>query len=379
MERHSPFCCYLYRWSYFATCLKENTEIYDCHSLLMRSVLFCLLISACQLAGCMVPQTLVHYEPPRLNGVSFVAPPEPIDGKEFLGIKKMNANCIALIPYAFGRQGSAALHYNTDHQMWGEKKEGIARCIQLAHEHGLKVMLKPQVWLFNNTYTGQFNLANAMDWHQWEKQYLDYILQFARLADAAKAELFCLGTEMETAVKKRPAFWSSLIDSVRKVYHGKITYADNWDTYMAFPFWKKLDFIGVNAYFPLSKLQTPPLEVLLRAWKPYLATMQQFSSEQAKPILFTEFGYRSIDYCAQAPWDASSTQSVNLRGQQQAYEALFRTFYPQPWFAGGFLWKWYDQQVLERHIGSDDYTPQQKPVLDLIRDWYRKNSEQRLP
>ena len=82
----------------------------------------------------------------------------------------------------------------------------------------------------------------------------------AKIADSLGVEMLCIGTEWKSAVRERPQFWSNVIDSVRKVYQGKLTYAANWDDYDDVPFWSKLDYIGVNAYWPLAKTKTPTID-----------------------------------------------------------------------------------------------------------------------
>ena len=42
------------------------------------------------------------------------------------------------------------------------------------------------------------------------------------------------------------------------------------------------------------------------------------------PVLFTEYGYRSVENCAKEPWVADRKGTVSLTAQQNAYEALYR-------------------------------------------------------
>jgi hypothetical protein len=161
-----------------------------------------------------------------------------------------------------------------------------------------------------------------------------------------------------------------LIDTVRSVYHGKITYAENWDCYNEFPFWSKLDYIGINAYFPLCDESTPSVESLTKGWKKYCEPMHALSLKAGRPVLFTEFGYRSIDYCAKKPWEAYDDAEKNYQAQQNAYEALFSECWSQPWFAGGFSWKWFDSNTAPDVSKETDYTPQGKPAQEVLKKWY---------
>jgi hypothetical protein len=62
---------------------------------------------------------------------------------------------------------------------------------------------------------------------------------------------------------------------------------------------------------------------------------------------------------------------LNLQAQVNSYEGLFRAVWNQPWFAGGFIWKWYPEPV--HYTGTyknSDYTPQNKPAEEIILKWY---------
>jgi len=61
---------------------------------------------------------------------------------------------------------------------------------------------------------------------------------------------------------------------------------------------------------------------------------------------------------------------VNLEGQVNATQALFDEFWKEEWFAGGFIWKWFHAH--ERVGGEQDsqFTPQNKPVEETVRQFY---------
>ena len=95
-------------------------------------------------------------------------------------------------------------------------------------------------------------MTNEDDWQVLENSYTQFILLYAMLAQEIDAELFCIGTELEKFIEKRPQYWSNLIKEIKKVYKGKLTYAANWDEFKRTPFWSDLDYIGIDAYFPVS-------------------------------------------------------------------------------------------------------------------------------
>lgn len=314
----------------------------------------------------------------KIDGVSFVSAAQPANARTFAPIRqRVHANWITLTPYAFSWKDSTQIHFDTPGQWQGETSQGIVAYAKYARQQKLKLMIKPHLWIIRGGFTGKLSFDSTAQWQTWAQAYETYILHFARLADSLEAELFCLGTELESFVKAQPLFWQQLIKKVRKVYKGKLTYAANWDEYKRFPYWAMLDYIGIDAYFPLAKAPSPTLAQLKTGWQPWLKEMHKVQQQHGKPVLFTEFGYRSIDHTAHKPWESGKhRQAVNLEGQAQALEALFQNLMPQPWFAGGFVWKWFDENVHQInpavHTG---YSPQNKPAEKVLDRWYRKMGE----
>ena len=195
------------------------------------------------------------------------------------------------------------------------------------------------------------------------------------IADSMKVGLFCIGTEVKASVRKRPHFWFALIKKIRANYKGKLTYASNWDNYQNIPFWKELDFIGVDAYFPLCETQTPSIAELKKAWQPVVNQLESYHCKMQKPIVFTEFGYLSVDGCAHKTWELESKvhqMDLNEIAQANAYNALFSTFWEKDWWGGGFLWKWFPNNQGHEGYFNKDYTPQGKKAAKILTDWYGK-------
>lgn len=313
----------------------------------------------------------------KINGVSFVAPPRPIERDQMLPIKQIDADWTAIIPYAFSKAGLPEVNFGYEHQWWGEQMEGAAKTIEYSKDLGMKVMLKPHVWVMQQGWAGDFDLDSEEKWQRWEKGYSNYILSYAQLADSMNVEVFCIGTEFRKAVVKRPKFWKMLIQDVREIYSGDVTYAANWDNFHNVDFWAELDYIGIDGYFPLSDAKTPTVNHLVTRWDSVVQVLNQYHIKYEKPILFTEFGYQSIDYATDGHWKYNKdTLSVNLEAQSNAYEALFQALWNKEWFAGGFLWKWHSGH---EHIGGascKEFTPQNKPTEVTIKKWYGQKKSQ---
>jgi hypothetical protein len=314
---------------------------------------------------------------PKLKGLNFVAPPREFPKNPMPEVQAINADWIAIIPYGFTLPKENKVHYNEGkkgQQWWGECPQGVRRTMQLAHEAHLNTMLKPQIYM-PQSWTGALDFEQESDWIAWEESYEKFILLMAQLAEEEHCTIFCMGTEFKIAAVKRETFWRNLILKIKKVYSGKITYAANWDEYTNVPFWDALDYTGVNAYFPLLQEATPSVEQLQKAWQKPLSDLRAFYKKTKKPILFTEYGYLSVDGCAYQGWEIEKRideTAINEQAQANALAALYQTFWNEPYWAGGFLWKWFPNMQGHEGYPEKDYTPQGKKAAGVVKEWYGK-------
>lgn len=313
----------------------------------------------------------------KLNGVSFVASREEVSQGQVEQVMRIHANSAAVMPFGFIRDAeNPEIIFNTDRQWFGETKEGAKQYIDILHQNNITVMLKPQLWISRGVFTGTLKMENEQDWKKLETSYRDFLLTFAHLAADTNVDLLCIGTELEQFVQNRPEYWGNLIIQIKKIYKGKLTYAANWDEFDRVPFWNRLDYVGVDAYFPLSESKTPSVDELVIGWTPWKLKMEQVSTQTKKPILFTEYGYRSMDYTAKKPWLVDRSQEKpNMVSQVNAKKAIFSEFWEEPWFAGGFVWKWFVNHKTAGGENDNRFTPQNKPSLKIISDNYQKFSE----
>ncbi len=105
--------------------------------------------------------------------------------------------------------------------------------------------------------------------------------------------------------------WTDLIDQVRGVYTGPLTYAANFDQFESVGFWDKLDLISINAYFPLRKRDLPSSSDSARTvlfttrWTNIFQTIDALRIRQGVPdhrVLFTELGYTRRANSTIEPW-----------------------------------------------------------------------------
>jgi len=218
-------------------------------------------------------------------------------------LKSLGVNSIAIHPYAQIREdGHVAAGRRS-----GASTTHITTPLRWAHERGMAAMVIPHIayWGTKFSWRGEINFATPEEWDRFFTDYETWIVQMATLAQAEHAEIFCVGLEF-TYPQKYDERWRKIIAAVRAVYHGKVTYGANWNEYADVKFWNALDYIGVLAYFPLTKTTDPSAAEISTAWEGF------------RPCSPSRDGVRS----------RSHTESANIHGDESTcstFEARTRT------------------------------------------------------
>ncbi len=342
---------------------------------IFSALLFLIFFKSCdQAARISMPEVDAPKKTQMLKGLSFVAPPKAFSESPMKAVNAVNADWIAVIPYGFSVVGEPKVFFNTNRQWWGEREEGVRETIKLAQEANINILLKPQIYI-PGSWTGDLDYKTDEEWQSWEEGYTKYIMTFAKVATEFEIPVFCIGTEFKIGARKREQYWRDLIKQVREIYQGKITYAANWDEYMDVPFWDDLDYAGINAYFPLNSDKTPSVDALKNSWQPHKKAIRKFYNKIKKPIVFTEYGYLSVDGCAYNTWELESkvkSLDINEKAQANAINALLETFWDEPYWYGGFIWKWFPNMRGGEGYNNRDYTPQGKEGQTVLKEWYGK-------
>jgi len=328
------------------------------------------------LTTAMVFIAVIGYSQEKIGGLTVVAPPQEYTTDPMPAVTAVNANWIALVPFAFNSISNPKVSYGSSRQWWGERKEGVIKSIQLAKAQGLKIMIKPQVWM-HSTWVGDMDFKKESDWKIWEDSFREYIMTFVDIAVEHDVEMICVGTEFRNAVREREQFWRKLITEIRSKYNGKLTYSANWDDYEKVPFWDMLDFIGISAYFPLSEYDTPNQLYLSFRWNKVVNKLEKYAKKIGRPILFTEYGYLSVDGAAGKTWLLEKKVhdlDINEKAQANALGALYSAFWDEDWWMGGFLWKWFPNGQGHEGYPERDYTPQGKLGEEVLAKWYKKTN-----
>jgi len=305
----------------------------------------------------------------RFKGVCMVAPPAPFKSEPLIELNKLGSNWVAIVPFGYTRQGTTSVHYDNERQWWGERTEGVIESIKRAKEAELKIFLKPHVYV-PGSWPGGIDYNSDAEWNTWESQYTDFILHWVEIAQRYEVDALSIGTEFKVSSTQRSQYWEELIKSIRCDYGGLLSYCANWDEYNQIRFWDQLDFIGVDAYFPLSETKTPSVSELVKQWETKSPELEQVSKKFNRRIVFTEYGYLSVDKCADKTWELESKVKsipINEQAQANAIMALWTHFNTKSWWQGGLYWKWFPEMKGHEGYPERDYTFQGKIAEQTIR------------
>jgi hypothetical protein len=300
-------------------------------------------------------------------------------------LANIKANWVTFTVFWFmANKNDVEMHPRPD--LYTASDSSLVHAIQKAHELNIKVALKPMVDIVDGSWRGEIQPSS---WTLWFQNYRNFINYYAVFATTNDVELFEVGTELRSA-QSYESQWRQVISEVRTRFSRNITYAANWDSYSIFSrlpsyavrFWDALDYVGVDAYFPLTNSYSPTVQQLISAWsystasgwwgtgKNWTNEMYLTYAQFGKQIIFTEIGYYSQDGTNTQPWTGfSPSHQIDLQEQADCYQAALEYFKSKAWFNGWFWWDWQTDPDAGGPL-DNWYTPQNKPAQDVLNYYY---------
>ncbi len=245
----------------------------------------------------------------------------------------------------------------------------------------------------------------------WES-YTRQAVHFARIAQEEGARMFSLGTETDRLFRTRAGGYNtvthfgeelgSLVDRVRAVYDGLLTYDMHYDVLKvpdffgpgSFCLWEdlNLDVMGISAWFDLA--DAPPSSVMSvaslemaydRVFREYLIPLS--NDNPARPIVFLEYGAMDVIAAPHSPANTSDQgkpfvfMDANGDGvddgretQANIYRAVLNTIQAYPGVVNGlFFWdNWMasDQLWSEWWADHRNFDIRGKPSGEVVRAAY---------
>lgn len=291
----------------------------------------------------------------------------PVSDLTLARLKELGVDTVAIMVPAYQDTINSEIIFTND-KPGGDTPTDAAlkHAIESCHKIGLRVLLKPHV----DPRTNEARI-NIMASEKWFDSFEAFTLRYAKLAQETGCEIFAVGTELEaTTFSAWANRWNQVIDKVREVYKGKLTYAANWTEYAEVPFWNKLDMIGIDAYFPVSDKSGATLDEIKANWTLKADEIEAWLKEKGlteKGLIFTEIGYPSAEGAARQPWVAISSVE-NQQEQADCLNAMFDVLTKRPWFKGYYLWQYFPQE----RWSPLGFTVNGKKAEQVVSDWLKK-------
>lgn len=256
-------------------------------------------------------------------------------------VRAMGFNAVSVTPFV--QQDDVR---KPDIRFARELEHGLLADLRDALSKGLKVVYKPHIWSNqfwdgSGHWHGTIEMPDEAAWRAWFRNYGEMLVAQARIAEREGAGVFVIGVEY-VKTTPRTADWKEVIRAVRAVYTGRLTYAAHGlEEAEGIAFWDDLDFIGINAYFPLASGGRDDPATFRSAWAHAARRMEALSVRHGKPVLITEVGYSSAKGGAERPfewWKAGTPVDEDV--QARCYDAMLTSLRRRPWLAGFFIWKY---------------------------------------
>ncbi len=246
----------------------------------------------------------------------------------------LGADSVALMPSAW-QDGTTSAEVSLGSDMSAEQ---LRAGIEQAHLLGLRVLVKPQLWVQGGR-TGDARPGNERDWRRWFTTYGAVLLALARVAQQTGAEAFSVGTGLNRSLA-RPE-WRPLLAQLRGVYRGKlILVAESPEAAEATTLWEALDGIGLRLFPALGRDDAP------EDWRPVMRReaerLDRLAAQWRKKLWVAELGLRSAAGAAARPWEAVEDRpSVPDPRVQAEVLARWLAVLDRPSVEAVLLWRWF--------------------------------------
>lgn len=286
---------------------------------------------------------------------------------------QMGANAISLVPYSYMREPNRPTPFPFMSRAGTETDESIIRDLQYAQQLGMKVLLKPQIWLGGGHWPGDVAMETEADWATFFRHYHSWIQHYALLAEIHGADAFCVGVEFAQATLKHPEHWRTLIEKIRRIYTGPVVYAANWGSeFEQLQFWDALDWIGLNCYYPLSQQKDPSGPALAVSFRDKLEKARAVSQQYQRPVLITEIGFTSTTTPWAAPYEDGEGGHYSGAAQLKCYAMATNVLSETADWCRGVLWWKYPSYPTLGGKGHTGFTPNNKPAEQQLPLLFRQ-------
>ncbi|MCC6670435.1 MAG: thermonuclease family protein [Planctomycetes bacterium] len=245
--------------------------------------------------------------------------------------------------------------------------ERLEETIRHAKQRGMSVMLLPIVLLDESRPEDWRGVVRPSEQDQFWREYERFLAHYLDVAERAGVEIVSVGSELGS-LEPQTERWLRVIRNARGRFRGLLTYSVNWDHYHVPRFFAQLDFVGMTAYFSLTKEMDPSPAELVSAWRRLGEELEEKLRTVPVPVVFTEVGYASQDGINRDPWNYFMNRDrIDLREQAECLAAFVEVAKDLPFLRGAYFFDYFGEG------GPHDpgYSPRGKPAMVEWRRWAR--------
>ncbi|MDI1479683.1 hypothetical protein [Polyangium sp. y55x31] len=253
-----------------------------------------------------------------------------------------------------------------------ENRANVLHAIAQAHARGLKVFLVPHLWVETGGWRALIDPGDDAAWERWAAAYKRFLLTWAAVAAEGGVEMLSVGVELRSFVTTgRAALFYPIIQEVRRVYPGLLTYSANWDDAEDTLIFGELDLVGINAFYPLADKDGAGREALFAGGRKVAEGIERLAAMWGRPVVLTEIGYTTRKDPAIRPWewpDGMKDVTIDEEAQALAYEALIAPLLDSRSCAGFFVWRYYADPDDVSQEAEWGFSPRGKLAELVLRD-----------
>lgn len=251
----------------------------------------------------------------------------------------------------------------------------LSQSIRQCKDKGLQVSLHPVLLIQNEKSQHWRGEYRPLYLDKWWASYSKWMISIATFCANEDVDMLFIGSEL-SSLQNLKQYWSSLIENVRSVYRGVVSYSANWDDWNSVSFHNDLDILGINGYFPLERIGSPSesfnasahvSSAQLRSMLlPHLSALKLWSRENQTAIFFSEVGYPDHSLALQQPWNPGTPNSrYQPELQVEGYKAFLDVFGDADFSKGIFFYAIHQHE----HRDLNGYTPQQGKSREALIEY----------
>ena len=218
--------------------------------------------------------------------------------------------------------------------------------IDYAISKGLKIILKPHIFITNGNLGGSSNIQPS-DTSLWIKSLQDNLVYYYTLL-GNKISIISISNECTNQNDKNYSDWVNLINTLKNLNSNILTTVATTDigmlTNVVYPI---VDIIGCNLYIGLrGDKNTSSYELKKSVYndytysKDFISTLLNYSKQYNKPILITEVGCLPFTESLHTPgrWSYASGTPIDEDIQVVYYKTVLPTYLESQAFLGCSVW-----------------------------------------